>query len=247
MCRRRNQLRNEEGRFLRTLFFFSRRRRRTRTRTCRRRGWDSKPAEEEKSEETNDEKETSSNVLPNGSAIDEAIRKAKEIAASLKLPKIAPATTPMSTTVHNGSTDTRVRRKVIVPVDSNPSANWMGILIGPRGSTQKRLESESGCKVLIRGRGAQREDDVRFDRESAQEPLHVLLVGPTEENVQKGEELVKEILFNPEIGAGSRRQQHQGGSRPIDDPSPIEMNVPDHVVGFIIGHRGESIRQIQAT
>ena len=71
-------------------------------------------------------------------------RKAREIAASMKLPKIVPKTGPAS---QNG--DTRVRKKVIVPVESNPGFNWMGLLIGPRGSTQKRLEADSGCKVLI--------------------------------------------------------------------------------------------------
>ena len=182
-------------------------------------------------------------MLPNGSAIDEAIRKAREIAASMKLPKIVPKTGPAST---NGSTDTRVRKKVIVPVESNAGFNWMGLLIGPRGATQKRLEADSGCKVLIRGEGAQRKDDVRFDQESAKEPLHVMIVGNDEASAQKGEDLVKEILFDPDIRNNLKNQQLGGRPDPRSDPSPIEMNVPDHVVGFIIGHRGESIRQIQA-
>jgi far upstream element-binding protein len=142
-------------------------------------------------------------------------------------------------------------------VETNPDFNWMGVLIGPRGSTQKRLEADSGCKVLIRGKGAQRQDDSRFDHETAQEPLHVLIVGKNEADAKRGEQLVRDILFDPQIAMNLKRQQlgghvmnnmsngGAGGLRPDQDPHPIELNVPDNVVGFIIGHRGENIRKIQ--
>lgn len=29
-----------------------------------------------------------------------------------------------------------------------------GLLLGPRGTTLKRMEDETGCKIMIRGRGA---------------------------------------------------------------------------------------------
>jgi hypothetical protein len=49
----------------------------------------------------------------------------------------------------------RKKKKIYIPRD-NPEINFMGLLIGPRGSTQKRLEEASGARILIRGGWAQR-------------------------------------------------------------------------------------------
>ena len=35
--------------------------------------------------------------------------------------------------------------------------NFVGRLLGPRGLTAKHLEIETGCKILIRGRGSMRD------------------------------------------------------------------------------------------
>ena len=58
---------------------------------------------------------------------------------------------------------------------------------------------------------------MRFDQESAKEPLHVMIVGNDEASAQKGEDLVKEILFDPDIRNNLKNQQL--GGRP--DPDPI--------------------------
>jgi len=44
-----------------------------------------------------------------------------------------------------------------IPVRENPGVNFMGMVLGPRGNTQKRLELETGCRVSIRGRGSQKD------------------------------------------------------------------------------------------
>jgi hypothetical protein len=44
----------------------------------------------------------------------------------------------------------KFRTKVYLP--KNSGVNYIGLLIGPRGMYQKRLEEESGCKILIRGK-----------------------------------------------------------------------------------------------
>lgn len=50
--------------------------------------------------------------------------------------------------------DNKIRKKIYIPV--NTGVNYIGLLIGPRGLYQKRLEEESGCKILIRGKGSQK-------------------------------------------------------------------------------------------
>ena len=41
-------------------------------------------------------------------------------------------------------------RKIMIPQQQHPGYNFIGLIIGPRGNTQKRMERETGCKV---GRG----------------------------------------------------------------------------------------------
>ena len=46
-------------------------------------------------------------------------------------------------------TQSRKKHKIYIP--NNPEINFFGLLIGPRGSNQKRLEESSGARILIRG------------------------------------------------------------------------------------------------
>ena len=91
-------------------------------------------------------------------------------------------------------------RKLIVPVDKYPGYNFFGALIGPRGNAQKRMERESGCKIVIRGRGAIKEGCGRHDGKPLgpedEEPMHVLIEGPDEETVERGQAIV-EVVLNP--------------------------------------------------
>merc|ERR1711983_488169 len=44
--------------------------------------------------------------------------------------------------------------KVYVPVKEHPEFNFVGRILGPRGLTAKQLEQETGCKVMVRGKGS---------------------------------------------------------------------------------------------
>ncbi len=39
--------------------------------------------------------------------------------------------------------------------------NFFGLIIGPRGNTQKRMQAETNTKIAIRGRGSVKEGAVR--------------------------------------------------------------------------------------
>ncbi|CAG2182725.1 unnamed protein product, partial [Oppiella nova] len=49
------------------------------------------------------------------------------------------------------------QEKVYVPVDEHPEYNFVGRILGPRGMTAKQLEQETGCKIMVRGRGSMRD------------------------------------------------------------------------------------------
>jgi len=89
----------------------------------------------------------------------------------------------------------RVSERVSIPADINPNINFVGLLIGPRGNTLKKIEKESNCKIMIRGKGSVKEGKVvRKDNHplpGEDEPLHALVSSNCVENVNKA---VNEIL-----------------------------------------------------
>lgn len=50
-----------------------------------------------------------------------------------------------------------VQEKVYIPQKEHPAYNFVGRLLGPRGMTVKQLEHETGCKIMVRGRGSVRD------------------------------------------------------------------------------------------
>lgn len=83
-----------------------------------------------------------------------------------------------------------------VPIPTYTGFNYAGLIIGPKGANQKRLEEETGCKILIRGRGSQKEGQTPqlgdFD-----DP-HVLVAGNNEEQVGKAVQQIEKIIFADE-------------------------------------------------
>ncbi|KAK5981284.1 Tumor suppressor [Trichostrongylus colubriformis] len=64
---------------------------------------------------------------------------------------------------------------ILVPVDRYPRYNFVGRILGPRGMTAKQLEEDTGCKIMVRGRGSSRMSGTRRERSNDTEPLHVLI------------------------------------------------------------------------
>ena len=45
-----------------------------------------------------------------------------------------------------------VADKVFIPF--HPETNFIGRILGPRGISVKQLEGDTGCRIIIRGRGS---------------------------------------------------------------------------------------------
>ncbi|TMW61151.1 hypothetical protein Poli38472_013614 [Pythium oligandrum] len=157
------------------------------------------------------------------------------------------------------------QKKVYIPVDKYPDINFMGLLIGPRGSNQKRMEDESGAKILIRGKGSSKDPTGDADEE---EELHVLITGDSDESIAKAQSAVENILFNPQQAMRLKQEQlrkvaelngtlvenygrqdsnggHYGPGPSSEGERSTEMKVPRELVGYIIGRGGETIRDLQ--
>lgn len=73
----------------------------------------------------------------------------------------------------------------------------VGLLIGPRGNTLKKMESESGAKIAIRGKGSVKEGKGRSDAahtSNQEEDLHCLIMADTEDKVNKAKKLIHNII-----------------------------------------------------
>ncbi|KAF2834746.1 hypothetical protein M501DRAFT_983614, partial [Patellaria atrata CBS 101060] len=73
---------------------------------------------------------------------------------------------------------TKTQEKVYVPVNDYPEINFIGLLIGPRGNTLKKMESQSGAKIAIRGKGSVKEGKGKSDAahtSNQEEDLHCLI------------------------------------------------------------------------
>lgn len=95
--------------------------------------------------------------------------------------------------------------KVYVPIKDYPEFNFVGRILGPRGMTTKQLEQETGCKIMVRGKGSMR-DKKKEDQnrgkpnwEHLNDELHVLITVEDSENraqmkLQRAIDEVKKLL-----------------------------------------------------
>ena len=73
----------------------------------------------------------------------------------------------------------------------------VGLLIGPRGNTLKKMETESMAKIAIRGKGSVKEGKGRSDAahtSNQEEDLHCLIMADTEEKVNKAKKLIHNVI-----------------------------------------------------
>ena len=160
---------------------------------------------------------------------------------------------------------TTARKKLFVPVNEHPDFNFMGVLIGPRGSSLKAMEQRTGAKILIRGRGSQKEQN-SADPE-ANEEMHVVIEG-TDQAVAVATAEVESIFKDPHRATLVKNEQLKNladlngggggyGSAGAYGPTggmggggggedhEVEMAVPSKMVGLIIGRGGQNIQSMQ--
>jgi len=159
----------------------------------------------------------------------------------------------------------KIMRKIYMPKDSK--FNYTGLIIGPKGSNQKRLEEETGCKILVRGKGSQKEGQA--PQPDGNEDLHVLIAGDSDVQVAKAQEEIEKIISADEetrnrirqaqlrivakiknadpIAAGLGSQFDPSLTTPFGPPSEgaSVIKVPKDCVGLVIGRGGDTIKDLQ--
>ncbi|SMN21628.1 similar to Saccharomyces cerevisiae YLR116W MSL5 Component of the commitment complex, which defines the first step in the splicing pathway [Maudiozyma saulgeensis] len=94
---------------------------------------------------------------------------------------------------------TKFQEKYYIPVDQYSGINFVGLLLGPRGNTLKKLQEGSKCKIAIRGRGSVKEgkhsSDLPKGATNMEDPLHCLIIADSEEKVQDGIKACQAIII----------------------------------------------------
>ena len=193
-------------------------------------------------------------------------------------PQMKPANLPpplynpfmFNNSINNALLDqNKIKKKIFIP--KKQGINYVGLLIGPKGTNQKRLEQESGCKILVRGKGTQKEGMPELPEDS--EEQHVLIIGDSETAVKRATHLVNKILLANEKERNQIKEEQIKKSQEIrtellikdgtinknknlvienyymtpygpPDKNAKILGVPDDCVGLIIGKNGDTIRRL---
>ncbi|KAK9095479.1 hypothetical protein Scep_026948 [Stephania cephalantha] len=106
----------------------------------------------------------------------------------------------------------KLQKKLYIPMKEYPGYNFIGLIIGPRGNTQKRMEKETGAKIVIRGKGSvkegrlQQKRDLKYDP-AENEDLHVLVEAETEEALEAAAGMVQKLLQPVDEGLNEHKRQ----------------------------------------
>eukprot|EP00741_Cyanophora_paradoxa_P007520 tig00001154_g7273.t1 len=91
----------------------------------------------------------------------------------------------------------KLQKKIYIPVKEYPDYNFIGLIIGPRGNTHRRMEKETGCKIMIRGKGSEKEGKQRKDgrpNPGDDDELHVLVTSENAIALEKAAKMIEELL-----------------------------------------------------
>jgi splicing factor 1 len=97
-------------------------------------------------------------------------------------------------------------KKIFLPEGEMSEHNYIGMILGPRGVTQKQLEQKTGCKISVRGKGSSKQKRMEYDSE---ERLHILIQADTDESLEKGSSLVEKMLRGDTEGEGNEIKKNQ--------------------------------------
>lgn len=99
--------------------------------------------------------------------------------------------------------------KLWIPTKKYPGINFVGLLIGPRGTELRKMERESGAKISIRGKGAVKEG--KSNQPGAEEELHAYITADCEEKIHAATKCVNRIISiavsSPETDNELKKQQ----------------------------------------
>ncbi|CAI2351263.1 unnamed protein product [Caenorhabditis sp. 36 PRJEB53466] len=112
--------------------------------------------------------------------------------------------------MHSGDDEVTLTESIRIPVETYPTYNFIGRIIGPRGMTAKQLEKDTGCRIMIRGNHSNKtygHSSLKGDasQDSIDLPLRVIIEtsGPRREataRISEALNVVNSLLIPPPDG-----------------------------------------------
>ena len=101
----------------------------------------------------------------------------------------------------------KLQKKIYLP--RRKGINYVGMLIGPRGMYQKKLEEETGWKILIRGNlpllKRSKKEHGKYNEDDDHE--HVLIISDSKKSMYKAEKHIFRIIKSTEHERNQIRQE----------------------------------------
>ncbi|KAL4364344.1 hypothetical protein GQ457_04G012900 [Hibiscus cannabinus] len=101
-------------------------------------------------------------------------------------------------------TRSKLCEKLSVPVEEYPGYNFIGLILGPQGNTLKRMERETGARILLRGIGSSLKD---LKPSSKKEDLHVRIEAHDKESLDAAVQMVKKLLVPVAEGMNEHKRE----------------------------------------
>ena len=96
---------------------------------------------------------------------------------------------------HDYRRPTRFAERLYIPQTDFPGINFIGQILGPRGSSLKEIQKASGAVISIRGKGSVKEGRGRATtRASDDAPLHVVVMADTQLKAENGKKRVQKVI-----------------------------------------------------
>ncbi|PHH91963.1 hypothetical protein CDD83_9602 [Cordyceps sp. RAO-2017] len=102
--------------------------------------------------------------------------------------------------------------KIYLPVADFPGVNFIGQILGPRGSSLRALNKEAGASIVIRGKGSIKEGRGQASRAKAStahlnEPLHCLITATSHSSLEKAKQLVQRVVDDAVLTPDSQNRR----------------------------------------
>ncbi|XP_075650331.1 uncharacterized protein LOC142620907 [Castanea sativa] len=104
-------------------------------------------------------------------------------------------------------------KKLYIPVKEYPTYNFIGLIIGPLGNTQKRMEKETGAKIRLRGK------DITTDPQKNDEDLHVYIEANNQKSLDAAVGMIEKLLKPIDEGMN----EHKRGQ--LEELATLKTNV----------------------
>lgn len=108
---------------------------------------------------------------------------------------------PVSMKPMSSFIDHKYEHRIYIPKEEYPYINFVGLILGPKGINQKRMQAETNCRILVKGKGSSSRQTNDPTNEDA---LHIYISAANQDILQNGINKINQLLHD------ATNQYHEG-------------------------------------